>query len=377
MKGGLQPRSGTDVGGHINEEEIAFPSAERRSAGATGGLRQPLHWPSTRPFKILSIDGGGIKGIFPASVLAKIEEEFCSGASAGEYFDLITGTSTGGIIALGLGLGIPAKSILDLYTEKGGQIFPRSKGALGMMSNWWRIKRRFLRCSYDRAPLEAALREVFKGELLGSANRRICIPSFEGRYGEVFIFKTPHHPDFKKDWQEGAVDVALATAAAPTFFKAYKNGDRVFADGGVWANNPVMIGLVDALTTTTVERRNVHILSLSCGDLDLPFTACQVGAGGLFQWREIINSAMHLASQNATGQAGLLIGRDQLTRIEPPPEGARIAMDDFANAAAVLPSYGRLAVEGKKDELRRFFSPRLILPLPSTVLGSTKADDLL
>jgi len=71
--------------------------------------------------KILSIDGGGIKGVFPASFLTTIEDSI--GDRVSNYFDLIVGTSTGGIIALGLGLGLPAKDILSFYEEKGSAIF--------------------------------------------------------------------------------------------------------------------------------------------------------------------------------------------------------------------------------------------------------------
>lgn len=314
------------------------PTTERRSAGTIAGRRQPLTWPSGRPFRILSIDGGGIKGLFPASILAGFEQRLCGGRSAGDYFDLIAGTSTGGIIALGLSLGLPAAAIRDLYLEHGRAIFPPIEGPFAAPRRWWRGKSQVWRYTYEREPLERALNTILGGRQLGDAQRRLCIPSFEGAHGEVHVFKTPHHPDFKKDWEESMIDVALATAAAPTFFKTYRSGDRVFADGGVWANNPVMIGLIDALTAQGVDRDDIEILSISCGDVDVPFTEGQVGAGGLLHWRTIITSAMHLASQNATGQAGLLIGRDKLLRVDPPIEIARLEMDDFIGASRLIPA---------------------------------------
>lgn len=259
------------------QQDGITPKPERRSAGTIDGLRRPLSWPSDRPFRILSIDGGGIKGIFPATVLTAFERELCDGRSAGEYFDLITGTSTGGIIALGLSAGMPASEILRLYRDHGAEIFPPKVG----FPKWWQGLRNLGKYSYEREPLERALKAVFGDRLLGDANRRLCIPSFEGTYGEVVVFKTPHHPDFRLDWQHSMVAVALATAAAPTFFKTYRSGADVFADGGVWANNPVMIGLVDALSTHDLPRRRIEVLSISCGDLDVPFTAGQNAAGGI------------------------------------------------------------------------------------------------
>lgn len=288
--------------------------------------------------------------------MSAFERTLCQGSSAGRYFDLIAGTSTGGIIALGLSIGLPASAILDVYTRHGATIFPPLRGPFAGLRRAARSISGAFRYRYERTALAEALRDTFGERLLGEAERRLCIPSFQGSYGEVHVFKTPHHPDFRLDWKESMVDVALATAAAPTFFKTFRSGDRVFADGGVWANNPVMIGLVDALTTHDLARRDVHILSISCGDTDVPFTAGQTGAGGLLHWREIIKSAMHLASQNATGQAGLLVGRDQLHRIEPSAEGARLGMDDFDGALALLPADGERVASEHADHVAHFFS---------------------
>ncbi len=294
--------------------------------------------------------------MFPASTLTAIERSLCGGDSAGRYFDLITGTSTGGIIALGLSVGLRASDILEMYREHGALIFPPCRGPLAGMRKQLRAARRLLRYSYEREPLEQALTQVLGDRVLGDAERRLCIPSFQGNFTEVHVFKTPHHPDFRLDWQERMVDVAMATAAAPTFFKTFQSGKRVFADGGVWANNPVMIGLVDALTALDLQRRDVHILSLSCGDVDIPFTGGQQGAGGMLHWRSIVGSAMHLASQNATGQAGLLIGRDQLVRLEPSETGARIQMDDFDAANMLLPAEGERVAAENLERVRHFFS---------------------
>lgn len=294
--------------------------------------------------------------MFPASTLTAIERSLCGGDSAGRYFDLITGTSTGGIIALGLSVGLRASDILEMYREHGALIFPPCRGPLAGMRKQLRAARRLLRYSYEREPLEQALTQVLGDRVLGDAERRLSIPSFQGNFTEVHVFKTPHHPDFRLDWQERMVDVAMATAAAPTFFKTFQSGKRVFADGGVWANNPVMIGLVDALTTLELQRRDVHILSLSCGDVDIPFTGGQQGAGGMLHWRSIVGSAMHLASQNATGQAGLLIGRDQLVRLEPSETGARIQMDDFDAANMLLPAEGERVAAENLERVRHFFS---------------------
>lgn len=322
----------------------------RRSDGILQQQREQLPWPADRPFRILAIDGGGIRGILPASVLAEVERELLSGRSAGDYFDLIAGTSTGGIIALALASGLPASSILELYLDHGEEIFPPVKRPFVWLKRAHYGTRTLLHYRYNREPLERHVHEVFQDQLLGSATRRLCIPSFDG-FTEVNVFKTPHHPDFERDWKEQMVTVALATSAAPTFFSIYKNDNRRFADGGVWANNPVMIGLVDALTCYRIDRRQIHILSLGCAESEMLMTKKQVSFGGLWHWREIISSAMHLASQNALGQADLLIGRDSLLRIDAPLSSSNpIELDDFKRSKdELLP----LGVELARANLQR------------------------
>ncbi|GAA2818405.1 patatin-like phospholipase [Aminobacter aminovorans] len=100
------------------------------------------------------------------------------------------------------------------------------------------------------------------------------MPAFD-EFNEVTLFKTPHLPAYKLDWPEKMVDVALATAAAPTLFSASENDDHQFADGGVWANNPVMTLLVDALACYEIGRHHVGILCLGCVERDFAFTQGQ------------------------------------------------------------------------------------------------------
>ena len=137
----------------------------RRSDGTIETRRERQPWPDKRPFRILSIDGGGICGILPAAALAELERRFLSGVSAAKYFDLIAGTSTGGIIALGLAHGLTATEVLNFYLKRGGIIFPSNKGLHGML----RRARQWHRYAYERAPLEDELREIFGDTPFGEA----------------------------------------------------------------------------------------------------------------------------------------------------------------------------------------------------------------
>ena len=216
--------------------------------------------------KILSIDGGGIKGVVPASFLATIEE----GASRRivDHFDLIVGTSTGGIIALGLGLGLNANEILKFYEEHGSEIFDQAQGE-GVLAGLFRGSRRIVRGlrgpRYEATALRTALEEVFGERTLGESSTRLVVPAFDRTRGVVYLFKTAHHPRLKTDWKEKVVDVALATAAAPTYLPEHQlpNGIHVL-DGGIWANNPTGLAVVEAVGLLGWKPAELQVLSLGC-----------------------------------------------------------------------------------------------------------------
>jgi patatin-like phospholipase/acyl hydrolase len=322
----------------------------RRSDGTIQKRRKPLPWPKDRPFRILSIDGGGICGILPASVLSEIEHRFLAGRSIAGYFDMIAGTSTGGIIALALATGMPAAAIRDVYVERGGLIFP----PCSWLARCWRQIRRLVRYGYDAKALENELSRIFQARVFGEATTRLVIPSFEGRHGEPWIFKTPHHPDYRNDRHQKIVKVGLATAAAPTFFRALENDGYLMVDGGLWANNPVMNAIVDALACFDIERHQIEVLSLGCGETQYRVTP-ERAAGGLLQWRGVIRAAMRAQSSNALGQAYLLLGKDHVMRVDAPESPTPIGLDDYLRARDELPHMARSLVEGAGREIERVF----------------------
>jgi uncharacterized protein len=329
---------------------------EPRSKGMLTVRRAQQPWPAEREFKILSIDGGGIKGIFPARVLAELEERYLGGRAIAEHFDLITGTSTGGIIALALSIGIPAREIANLYIERGNEIFPPyPRTTRGWLLRHWHGARSFLYQRYDRTALVALLEETFGERLFGEAKARLCIPSGDGRHGDVYIFKTPHHPDYKKDRLERMTTVACATAAAPTFFRPLESEGYRFVDGGLWANNPIMIGLVDALSCFDLDRHQVQILSLGCGDESYTVGDRMMRFGGKLSWIDAILGAMAFQSQNALGQAKLLVGAERVLRMTPTPFQPPIGLDDWERARSCLPAEAAKSVALFGEATRRAF----------------------
>lgn len=199
-------------------------------------------------FKILTIDGGGIKGLYSASILARIEEK--TGKKIGDYFDMICGTSTGGLIALALSKGIPAKEIADIYFNKGREIFPVSEYKLlrYIQRKWQFFKQLLWRGKFSSEPLRKIVEGMFGKTIMGEAKNLLCIPSYNLINGMPRVFKFPHKEGkFFMDKDIKMVDVALATSAAPTYFPIHEHNDILYADGGLWANNPSLCGLLEAL----------------------------------------------------------------------------------------------------------------------------------
>jgi predicted acylesterase/phospholipase RssA len=303
-------------------------------------------WPPDRDFRILSLDGGGIRGIFPAAILAELEQTYTGGRPIGEYFDLIAGTSTGGLLALGLGAGYAATFLRDLYLDRGSEVFPPlPENPLGALRGWWRDKTRHVKHRYDRKALEQLLADTLGNRLLGESRARLCIPAFEGQRSEVFVFKTPHHPACQTDRHERMVNVGLATAAAPTYYRPFEQGGYLLVEGDVWANNPVMLAVIEALVCFDVDRVRIKVLSIGCGDDPYVVSAWQMKLGSLFFWKDAIFAAMRLQSLAATNQARLLLGPSNIVRIDAPTNERKIALDDWRRSASELEPAGIAAVD--------------------------------
>lgn len=231
---------------------------------------------SDKKFKILSIDGGGIKGVFPAMFLTLLEDELKNRSDGKnriyQHFDLITGTSTGGIIAIALALGIPAKEIYQLYLDNASKIFCHKKSFFfGQIRN----------SAHEREFLEKLIRKKFQeanngvDPRLGDCKTDICIPIYDLIQGNPSVLKTKYHPAFEKDYHIPAYQAALATSAAPTYFDPYTseytdlNGTtKDFVnkvDGGMMANNPTLVAVLEALKAFKVEMSQLEILSLGTG----------------------------------------------------------------------------------------------------------------
>ena len=334
----------------------------RRSNTILPTRRELLPWPGDTTFKILSLDGGGIKGIFPAGILTFLEENCLDGQPIGDYFDLITGTSTGGILALGLGAGLTARALMDLYVNEGYRVFPPQQRRNGL-----KLWRRLLRNRYDRAALDELLQKTLGSKTLRDSRYRLLIPATEARHGDPAVYKTPHHPGYFLDGDKPMAEVAAATSAAPTYLEPVLQDGYILLDGGIWANNPTMMGLVEALTCFTVERENIVVLSLGCGQDGFRINPTQAAGAGQYQWREIIYVAMHYQSLNAVNQAGLLLGRDKVTRLDRVENAEPIDLDDWVKARELLPNEALTVAKENAERITRTFLMNTAVPFTALV----------
>lgn len=274
--------------------------------------------------RILCIDGGGIKGIFPASFLATVEDAI--GDRIANRFDLIAGTSTGGIIALGLGLGMSARDILRFYQDNGSEIFGGRR--LTKSIRWLGVSK------YDDRRLRTALETVFGDRRLGESTKRLVVPSLNLENGEVYIYKTAHHPRLERDYKDRAVDVALATSAAPTYFPTYRSSTGTpLVDGGVWANNPTGLAVVEAVGVLGWPRESMKVLSLGCTFEPLGIGKGRFSALGASYWAtRIVDLFMTAQSFSSLGTAYVLTSHEAVLRVDPSVPPGRFGLDSYEEA---------------------------------------------
>jgi patatin-like phospholipase/acyl hydrolase len=282
-------------------------------------LEQEARGPETpERFQILSLDGGGIRGVFSAAILAAIEEDL--NVRLTDHFDLIAGTSTGGIIALGLGLGLRPADILAFYTAHGPHIF---RNPLKLRSALWWFWRK-----YRSAALETGLRTVFSDRTFGESTKRLVIPSYNVGDDDVYIFRTAHAQRLRRDYRVPAWKIALATSAAPTYFPACRQVDGLrLIDGGVWANNPSMVAIIEAVGTLYVPADRIRLLSIGTYDAVVRRPRL-LDRGGALAWaRTAPDILLRSGSIAVNNQANYLLGKDKVLRIDPRVPAQEVTID--------------------------------------------------
>lgn len=254
------------------------------------------------PFRVLSLDGGGMRGTYTATYLDRVAATFAKRRSVaaldvGAAFDLIVGTSTGGIIACALATGVPLTDVVALYVQNGSAIFsrPLPKGPFGVISDVGKRPKALAGGTESlRAALAARLGATTLADVYRERGIALAITAVEMSQHRSWVFKTPHLTGSNhRDDDYTLVDACLATSAAPVYRSLAAidhpdnagGGFNVFVDGGLWSNNPVLVGLIDALDMTK-PGQEIHIFCLG---------TCPMPAGeqipkaavdrGLAQWK--------------------------------------------------------------------------------------------
>lgn len=213
-------------------------------------------------YHVLALSGGGYRALYTATILKEFEQVL--GRPIASHFDLICGTSAGGLLALGLASEIPASELKSLFEDQGKRIFGTRdfvRKRLGF----------FTRAKHSNAGLHAVLKQRFGDTTIGDLNHRVLIPAVNYTTGRGQFFKTPHHPSFELDHRMSLVDVALATSAAPVYFPSVRNERGVFVDGGLVGNAPGLFGLHE-VRTFLAPNQNVRVRVLAIGTMTVGAT---------------------------------------------------------------------------------------------------------
>jgi patatin-like phospholipase/acyl hydrolase len=291
------------------------------------------------PFRILSVDGGGVRGYLAACILENVEalldRETGSQEAIGTRFDFIVGTSIGGIIAVALANGMRASDVRQKLEVLIPRVFGRSAVNAGAVGQWWRTK-------YRPRFLRDELTKLFQGDTLATLRTDVCITSVAIADASPRLHKTDYLARNQARQDEALVDVCLCTSAAPTYFPAHscKHSTNV-VDGGLVANNPAMIGLVDALRFERASRRGTLrpglepesaatpvVLSVGTGEPGVvPYNYESLVNGGRATWARPVYEVLMLSQANLVHHQLATVMGGRYLRVNPKLPKA-IELDD-------------------------------------------------
>ncbi|HHX59353.1 MAG TPA: patatin-like phospholipase family protein [Epulopiscium sp.] len=268
-------------------------------------------------FNILSIDGGGLRGVYAAAILSKIQEEL--GINYIEEFDLIAGTSTGAIIAAGLTVNVPPSTIVNIYKEQGSFIFKKPFWS-GLITP-----------KYDSTRLKQVLDEVFGDQTFSDVKTGLMVTATNVSDGMPWVFKSLYNERLKRDEGVKLADAVLASCSAPLYFNPFDHNEQLLADGGLWANNPALAALVEALGhNIDVKRYKIRLLSIGTGisvkHYPIEWIAKEWGAT---RWGiGLIDIIFNMQSFSIEKYLNTIMNKDHYVRINFEVDGS-LAIDDI------------------------------------------------
>ncbi len=351
-RSGGSGKSGSGKGGKKSGDEKKSGSKKvaRRTRSAGRSAAPARRATPGEPFRILCIDGGGIRGIVPAVLLREIDlrlqERDPAGPPLGERFDLIAGTSTGGLIALSLAMPLATRGgervtdrVSALYDDEGPTIFP---------SPTWLFDKvgKFLDEKYPSKPIEGVLKRYFGDTRLSQGLTDVLVPAYAIEKRQPVFFKSKYAREDGGGFDARMRDVGRATSAAPTYFEPHKMSvviggevvDDALVDGGVFANNPAMCALSEAIRNYGARLEDVLLVSLGTGHTNRAIEYDDAKDWGLAGWvRPVISVMMDGMADSVEYQCRQLLRPLEsgsgvgYARINDRLEGASDDMDDATN----------------------------------------------
>jgi patatin-like phospholipase/acyl hydrolase len=294
-----------------------------------------MNWSPEAPFQALALTGGGYRGLFTACALDVMEKE-CGPIA--RHFDLICGTSIGGIVALAAAFEVPMSRVVEVFTNDGEMIFPPRKkpSLLGEYKDLWQYRSK---PRYSSRDLRSTITKLIPADAtLGDASHPLCIPAVNLTEGRPQVFKTRHKAEWQRDWKLKAVDIALATSAAPTFFELAEVAQSRYADGGLFANAPDLVALHEAEHFFGISTDSIRLLSVGTTTRKYSVSHKNGRTFGILDWMSeqrlfnvIISAQQQFVDQLVTHRLG-----DNYLRIdhEPSHEQAYDLGLDVATGAA-------------------------------------------
>lgn len=299
--------------------------------------------------KMLCIDGGGIRGVFPIAILQAIEEEFQK--PVGELFDVIAGTSTGSIIAASAALTTSMDKVMESYLIYGEKIFER-KAKVGLFKS-----------VYSDQYLRRLLKKAFGEIVLGDIKKPLIIPAVDITHGKPYVHRSDYGFSETEELKVKLWDAVLSSCSAPIYFPPNNvNNQYLSIDGGLWANNPSLVCVTESLHHFKADLGDIKILSIGTGQQRIDFNMDEERYWGIRQWLpfhlpsmkvtpKLLDLAMDLSSESVSYHCRLLLG-DHYLRVNS-ELSEEIPFDDVSFMAGMR-QLGKEVFQERKVEIEAF-----------------------
>lgn len=312
---------------------------------------------SSSEFRILALSGGGYLGLYAAVVLAELEARV--GEPLARRFDLIAGTSVGGLLSMALAFEVPMAELVKLFLERGEEVFSSRRLPTGAVTRLLDLSRSVMGPKYTGEALRKELTRHFGKRTLGDALHAVVVPAVDVTRSVTKVFKTPHAQASLGDAGLSAVDVTLATCAAPAFFPCVKVGDKLYADGGLFAVAPDQVALHEAELFMGAKPSKVRMLSVGTATMGYQPTEkpeADVGAVGWLTDGRLILTMISVQQQHVQAIMEDRLA-DRYMRLDAPwPAQAGLGIDVATKQAAqTLTALGQQTLAGLDEErLQKF-----------------------